>query len=1060
MAGDSGTTRHAGINWEPVNRTVPARHRLPPYVPVVVLCLALLAVAAVARQVSITHRQSDLRRLQSDSSRLVTKLSERMAAYSQVLRSAAGLFAASREVSRDEWHAFIERLDISRSFRGVQGIGFSMYLRGPAARDVLVASVRAEGFPTYDVRPTGDRPDYGAIVYLEPFSDRNLRAFGFDMLSEPVRRAAMLHARDTGSLAYSGKVTLVQETSTGVQAGILAYHPVYAGGVTPDSVEGRRAALQGWTYSPYRMDDLVGAMLGSDLQVLRLQIFDGDAPSPQALLFDNAPSTPGGADVASRGGFTVLAPVQLEGRAWLVRVSPLPAFFEHDRWRPLQEYGALAIIAILMAGIVWERMRVSRLFHSLHLGEQRYALLSDSSPVGVFRTDAEGRCVYVNQRWRDLAGRTIDEVRQHGWRCALHPEDSPLVDQEWTRATREGEPYQQEFRFLRPDGSVAWVYGQATAVRAVDGRIDGFVGTTTDITERKRVEQALLESEQRLSRVMRGTNDGWWELDLTTGVLSCSGRWWGMLGFAERQVDARPGLLERLTVPEDLPVVSEALATALSEGADSYEVEYRLRHRDGHEVPVLSRAFIQRDERGTAVRVSGTNMDLTERRAAERQIRELAFYDPLTGLPNRRLLLERLGRALVTSQRSRAFGALLFLDLDRFKSLNDTLGHDVGDRLLDAVAKRLVHSVRAADTVARLGGDEFVVLLEGLGTVEDEASLATRVVCEKILAVLSEPFSLAGPGVVEHHTTASIGVRLFCGQAEGRNTVRFFNLAMQTAIDSRTAMEGGLRQALGRGEFHLVFQPQVGRDSRMIGAEALLRWAPAGQAPVPPSRFIVLAEETGQIVPIGNWVLDQACAQLRRWQQQPHTRHLQMSVNISPRQLRQPDFVEQVRAAIERNGVHPGGLRLELTESALIDNVEDTAVKLHDAKQLGVSLSLDDFGNGYSSLSHLRRLPLDQVKIDRSFVRDITRDRTNAAIVDAVIAMSQTLSLHVIAEGVETASQREFLEQSGCHAFQGFLFSEPLLPESLDRLLAEGHGQVSARPARDRSDSPGLAAGA
>jgi diguanylate cyclase (GGDEF)-like protein/PAS domain S-box-containing protein len=533
-----------------------------------------------------------------------------------------------------------------------------------------------------------------------------------------------------------------------------------------------------------------------------------------------------------------------------------------------------------------------------------------------------------------------------------------------------------------------------------------------------------------------------------------------MLGYQDQELGNSAEVWRRLTHPDDLPHVAEVLDATLVEGTDAYEVECRMIHKDGHDVPVLSRAFIPRDEKGRPLRISGTNMDLTERKAAERQIRDLAFYDPLTRLPNRRLLTERLGRAMAVSQRTQKHCALLFLDLDHFKLLNDTLGHDVGDRLLITVADRLLANVRAGDTVARLGGDEFVVMLEGLGTTDAQAASAAMLVAEKILVAIGAPYALFDGGAADHHTTSSIGVRLFLGHGEpadvllkhadlalyeakdaGRNTIRFYNAAMQHALEARATLESGLRQAAARGEFALMFQPQVDRDGRVVGAEALLRWA-QGDTTVLPSEFIPLAEETGLIGSIGRWVLDAACAQLQEWQARPETRHLQLAVNISARQVRQTDFIAEVGERLRRYNIEPGGLKLELTESAVVDNVDDTIAKMEALKRLGVGFALDDFGNGYSSLSHLHRLPLDQVKIDRSFVRDIAKGRASAAIVEAIIAMARTLGLEVIAEGVETENQRVFLERHGCRLFQGYLFSRPVSAEQLEDHLADGRGRL------------------
>jgi diguanylate cyclase (GGDEF)-like protein/PAS domain S-box-containing protein len=440
-----------------------------------------------------------------------------------------------------------------------------------------------------------------------------------------------------------------------------------------------------------------------------------------------------------------------------------------------------------------------------------------------------------------------------------------------------------------------------------------------------------------------------------------------------------------------------------------------------------------------------------ERQAAEREIRQLAYFDPLTRLPNRIRLLERLKEALAANAASQREGALLFIDLDNFKTLNDTLGHDQGDRLLQQVGMRLAECVRDSDLVARLGGDEFVVLLENLAPDSDQATRAARAVGGKILAALNQPFRLAG---YETHSTPSIGITLFAGhqddvgellkradlamyqaKAAGRNTMRFFDPRMQAAISDRAALESDLRQGMQRNEFLLEYQPQVDGNGRVIGAEVLLRWDQLQRGLVAPADFIPLAEESGLIVPLGLWVLETACRQLVAWNQKPQSAGLTLAVNVSARQFRHPDFVEQVLTVLERTGVDPGRLKLELTESLLVDNMEDTIARMNALQARGVGFSLDDFGTGYSSLAYLKRLPLDQLKIDQSFVRDVLTDPNDAVIARTIVALGQSLGLSVIAEGVECEAQRDFLACNGCHAYQGYLFSRPLPAEQFERLL-------------------------
>ncbi|MBX3609530.1 MAG: EAL domain-containing protein [Hydrogenophaga sp.] len=444
--------------------------------------------------------------------------------------------------------------------------------------------------------------------------------------------------------------------------------------------------------------------------------------------------------------------------------------------------------------------------------------------------------------------------------------------------------------------------------------------------------------------------------------------------------------------------------------------------------------------------------DITQRKTAEDMIRHLAFYDPLTDLPNRQLLLDRLQQALAASARSGQHGALLFIDLDNFKILNDTLGHQIGDQLLKKVAQRLTASVRKTDLVARLGGDEFVVMADDLSNDPRAAAHKARVLAEKVLNTLREPFALTGN---QHFATPSIGVAIFSGtesdvgellkqadlamyqaKAMGRNTLCFFDPPMQAAMTANAQTSSDLRDGLRRGEFVLYYQPQVDRAGVITGVEALLRWNHPERGLTYPSDFIPVSEETGLILPLGQWAIETACKQLAVWARRPETANLSIAVNVSVRQFRHPDFVDTVMACIRNSGIKPQRLKLELTESLLADRMEITIEKMGMLKALGVTLSLDDFGVGYSSLSVLKRLPLDQLKIDKAFVADVLTDPNDAAISRAIIALAQSLSLQVVAEGVETVEQRDFLTYQGCDQFQGHLFSKPLPIESLDALLA------------------------
>lgn len=475
----------------------------------------------------------------------------------------------------------------------------------------------------------------------------------------------------------------------------------------------------------------------------------------------------------------------------------------------------------------------------------------------------------------------------------------------------------------------------------------------------------------------------------------------------------------------------------------SWQGEIWNRRKDGKEyLQWTSITAVRSEDELTIINYVVTLVDATQRKAAETKITQLAFYDQLTGLPNRQLLLDRLEKALTSSARHDNTGAILFIDLDDFKTLNDTRGHDVGDQLLKQVANRLLGCVRRNDTVARIGGDEFIVLLEDLDPDLEVASQQAEIMSEKILEALPQPYYIGG---IEQFSTLSIGLTLFQGEKEsvdellkqadlamyqakaaGRNTRRFFNPTMQARVLEHAALANDIRKGMQNDEFVLYFQPQVNKHHLLVGAEVLLRWNHPTRGLTTPGEIIPVAEETGLILALGDWVLRSACQVLAQWAQHTHTRDLTLSVNISARQLHQADFVQQVQAIIAETGADAHKLKLELTESMLLHDVEDTIQKMHKLREHGVAFSLDDFGTGYSSLSYLRQLPLDQLKIDQSFVRDLAFNNQESNIAQTIVSLANGLGISVIAEGVETEDQCRRLASYGCTEYQGYLFGRPV----------------------------------
>jgi len=619
------------------------------------------------------------------------------------------------------------------------------------------------------------------------------------------------------------------------------------------------------------------------------------------------------------------------------------------------------------------------------------------------------------------------------------------------RALRHMDGEIVEYRWRRPDGTTIWL--RSRMQRQIEhGAVKAEFGVVQDISDERRAFQAAADqlaaaqrSEARFRSLTELSSDWYWEQDTE---------------FRFVRVDGDEDIARSLPVEsvvgstrwdsgvEGVTAAQWAAHRAALEAHETFhDFEMFRRREDGSPMWVSVSGAPIFDNQGVFAGYRGTGREISARKQAEADIERLAFFDALTGLPNRRLLIDRLSHAVASSARRGSYGALLFIDLDNFKVLNDTRGHHMGDELLKQVASRLADCVRSIDTVARLGGDEFVVMLEELGGTELNAVAQAEAVGKKVLTALNEHFVLHGQ---THHSSPSIGVTLFFdhqqsvdellqradlamyqSKAAGRNTLRFFDPVMQAAASARAALEIDLRHALRHQEFVLHYQPVVDERGHMTGVEALLRWLHPLRGMVSPGEFIPVAEQSGLILPLGQWVLETACAQLVAWNTSAATRKLSVAVNVSARQFRHPEFTAQLLDLLRLSGANPYRLKLELTESMLLNDFDDVIVKMGELRSIGVNFALDDFGTGYSSLSYLKRLPLDQLKIDQSFVRDVLTDPNDAAIARTILSLARSLELSVVAEGVETAGQRDFLLNCGCKAFQGYFFGRPVAIEHL-----------------------------
>ncbi|WP_296445802.1 EAL domain-containing protein [Rhodoferax sp. UBA5149] len=699
-----------------------------------------------------------------------------------------------------------------------------------------------------------------------------------------------------------------------------------------------------------------------------------------------------------------------------------------------------------LASIAIERSVAEK---KLRDSEAHYRLLTEDVSDVVWKQDSNHRFTYISPADERLRGYRADELIGH------HVSEQFTADGVVALTEKLRQRQDAEQRGLKTgtatfegqqrckDGRQIWTEILSTPERDAHGTITGYHGISRDITARKQADAAL-----RIAATAFESQEGIFVTDAARVILKVNQAFTEITGYtAQEAVGHNP----RLFSAGRHDAAFYAAMTHSIERSGMWRGEIWNRRKNGEVYPEWLTITAVKDDTGLTTHYVATFSDITSSKTAEDEIKNLAFFDPLTHLPNRRLLMDRLEQAMAAGARHQRKGALLFVDLDDFKTLNDTLGHDKGDLLLQQVAKRLSTCIREGDTVARLGGDEFVVMLEDLSENALDAATQAEAVGEKILVALNQTYQLAS---YAHHSTPSIGVTLFAdhqesidepmkradlamyqAKAAGRNTLRFFDPQMQAVVTARAVLETGLREAVLKNQFLLHYQAQVTGEHQLTGVEALVRWQHPQRGIVSPAEFIPLAEETGLILPLGRWVLEAACAQLTLWAVRADMAHLTVAVNVSARQFHQRDFVDQVLAVLALTGANPYRLKLELTESLLVSNVEDVIAKMNALKEKGVGFSLDDFGTGYSSLSYLKRLPLDQLKIDQGFVRDILVDPNEAAIAKMVVALADSLGLAVIAEGVETEAQRNFLAGQGCHAYQGYVFSRPLPLQEFEALV-------------------------
>ena len=882
--------------------------------PVWVACgltLFLLGLTALYWHTErLAHQHRKQQAFQVAVDRIAFSFKSRMDTYKMVLRGVKGYHDGSEQIDVREFQAYVTALNLQDTVPGLQGIAYVKRLSPQQARD-HVQQLQAQGNARYRIWPEGERFEYFPITHIEPADDVNQLVLGFDVGTVAQEVEALERARDTGELALTAAVPLLQFAGVPQAKGMVLYLPLYRGGAMPETLAQRRDRLEGWVAAPFRMQDLLQGMRQQLDKDIDLAIYDGPVVDAAVRL------TPA-VDVPE-GALEEIRWFEPGGRQWTLVMRALPGF--EARWR---DTGA-ALVALM--GVVL----------------------------------------------------------------------SLLV------------------------GGLTWVLATAR---------DRAMALAMDMTE------SLRSTRDELQSTLNAIPDLLFELDPQ--------------GRIERY---RPGGADMLHVPADLfegRLLQDVVGPQAAAGCSAaLEAAQSTGHVSGYPFSLdvggqtrwfeLSLARKGEPTGAGAQHMVALSRDITDRKLSEARTHQLAYFDTLTGLANRRMLLDRLDNALAWARKSHEVGALLFIDLDNFKQINDARGHRLGDALLLEVARRLEALLRAGDTLARLGGDEFVLLLNDLAPDMENAGRVALLAGDQVRTALEAPYSIE---THSYSSTASIGITLFPKHAEGvedllreadtamyrakdlgRNRICFYEAAMQADVQERMALEQDLKKAMAAGELAAYLQPQVAPDATLLGGELLMRWSHPVRGNVPPSRFIPVAESSGLILRMGDWMLQQACEALA--QMQSAQRLVSLSVNVSQRQFRQDDFVERVRAMLELTGAPAEHLILEVTESLLIEDLDHTIARMTELVHMGVRFSIDDFGTGYSSLAYLKRLPLYELKIDRSFVQDTPDDPNDTAIVQSILSMAGHLGLRVVAEGVETRAQADFLTASRCDCLQGYLFGRP-----------------------------------
>ena len=1048
------------------------RAQLLPWL-VLAVCLAITYLswqsaqhnAAQALQARFDYRVRDI----------AADVNKRMATYEQVMRGVDGLFAHSSTIERGEFREYITRLRLKENYPGIQSVRF-VPIVPKAEKDSHIVAVRKEGFPAYTIWPEGQRDIYAPVAYAEPLDVRNQQVFGYDMLSDlesprpgdsgiGLRRAAMEQARDSGNIAISGKIRLVFETDQDRQAGFVMFLPVYKHNAPHSTVDERRANLIGWICSVFRVGDLMQGLLGEGAGDVDIELYDGKEVSDKTAMYDSDRVTH-----HQHTRFRNSQHITIADHTWTIEVHSLPNFeAKIDRSKPNSIAAIGTGASLFFTLFVWmlvrgrtralqasqaikqELVERQQAEQALRASEKRFRSIFDYSKVGMNLIDLDYKYLKVNRAFCEMTGYSEQELLTHDFKGITHPDDIEL-NSIWSKKLLAGEVdfFNIQKKYIRKDGGT--LHGDLTvsAMRDENGKFIYGIAIIQDITERVQFQQKLL----LLFRALENSPATVVITDRNGAIEYVNKKFTSITGYSlEEAIGQNPSILKSGKQSRDF--YAQLWETILA--GNEWQGEMYNKKKNGELFIEQVSISPVRDDHGLIANFVAVKEDITDKKKTEEVIWRQANFDTLTGLPNRRMFRERLEQEIKKSNRSGLPIALMFIDLDHFKEVNDTLGHDIGDILLVEASNRISDCIRATDIVARLGGDEFTVLLAEL---EDVSSVER--VAQNIIQKLATPFQLRDEVA---HVSASIGITLYpndgddiaamfknadqamyVAKSQGRNRHSYFTHDLQEAAQTRLRLINDLRGALPANQFMVYFQPIVDLATGGINkAEALIRWQHPQRGLVNPAQFIPLAEETGLILEIGDWVFQESARWTKRWRML-HNDAFQVSVNKSPIQFYKDGEEHTAWLSYLRELDLPGqGLVVEITEGLLLDSNVSITGALATLRNAGIQVSMDDFGTGYSSLSYLKKFHIDYLKIDRSFVRDMAADDNDKALCEAIIVMAHKLNIKVIAEGVETAEQRDLLTAAGCDYAQGYFYSRPIPAEEFEALLKNGLSATSVQ---------------